>query len=264
MATYYPASYSPFAPDTADKGNVYAALRWAVRLPYRARYGPLAPPPPPSGSDKRLLDVGSGAGLSLEEMASLGWEPWGIEPNRELAQRTAERLGVPQSRVAAATVEEAEFPEASFDLVTMSHVLEHLYDPPHVLSKIHGWLRPGGTLRIWLPNFASLESRAFGRLWHGLDVPRHLYHFSPGTLRRMLDAEGFEVERAVPQWQGNMLTGSITYALDALRGRRRTYRESRALHFALLPFASALLAFGEGGCLDVTARRRGRDGSSAL
>jgi hypothetical protein len=114
-------------------------------------------------------------------------------------------------------------------------------------------------VRIWLPNFGSAERRVFGRLWWLLDVPRHLTHFTPETLGRMLERTGFEVEREVPQW-GDSLTGSVTYAADRVLRRRRPYREPRRLHYALVPVSSLLLAVGEGGCLDVTARKPRGDG----
>ena len=253
---YYPESYGHFAPDESRRSALYAALRWVVRLPYRLRYGHADAADRPSAGANRLLDLGCGAGLLLADMARLGWDPWGLEPNPEMAQRTVERLGVSRDRVFAGTAEEADYPAESFDLVTMSHVVEHLHDPRGVLAKVHRWLRPGGRIRIWIPNFGSLESRVFRRLWHGLDVPRHLHHFSPATLRRMLEASGFAVERVVPQVQGNMLTGSVAYLVDALLRRRRPYRESRALHYALLPAASVLLALGQGGAMDVAATRR--------
>jgi len=61
------------------------------------------------------------------------------------------------------------------------------------------------------------------------------------------------------EW-GDSLTGSVTYAADRVLRRRRPYRESRRLHYALVPVSSLLLAMGEGGCLDVTARKPRGDG----
>jgi SAM-dependent methyltransferase len=263
IGAYYPSTYAHFRPDETERGPVYRALRYAVRVPYRLRYGRVQMEEPPAGDRNRLLDVGSGAGLFLVEMAGLGWEPWAIEPNAELARRTIERLRLPEDRVFAGSAEDADLPEAAFDLVTMSHVLEHLHDPAAVLVKVHHALRPGGRLRILGPNYGSHERRVFGRHWHGLDVPRHLHHFSPTTLRLLLERTGFRVERVVPQWQANMLTGSVVYAFDAARGRRGPYREPRGLHYLLLPVASALLALGEGGCMDVVATSRGRDDRAA-
>jgi SAM-dependent methyltransferase len=261
IGVHYPDSYAFFGGDGLEHGKAYGTFRDVARWPYRTRFGSESPVVAPRGGN-RLLDIGSATGQYLAEMVEAGWEPWGIEPNRDAARRTIERLGIPEERVFVGSAEDADFPDASFDLVTMSHVLEHLHDPLDVLRKVQRWLRPGGVVRIWLPNFGSAERRVFGRLWLGLDVPRHLTHFTPKTLGLMLERTGFEVERSVPQWQGNMLTGSVAYLVDALLRRRRPYREPRALHYALLPVASVALALGEGGCLDVTSRKPRDDGGS--
>jgi hypothetical protein len=110
-------------------------------------------------------------------------------------------------------------------------------------------------IRLWLPNFESIESRVFRKLWFGLDVPRHLYHFGPHTIRATLETVGFSVERVVPQYQANTLSGSLRHTVDALLGRQVEVRESMALYYAFLPLASMLLALGTGGALDVTARK---------
>lgn len=262
MGTYYPDSYGFFTAERSKRGAAYVFLRNAIRFPYWLRYGDVAFEPPTPGQN-RVLDIGSGAGLQLEELTALGWDPWGVEPKADLARRTAERLGLPEDRILPGTAEDADFPEQSFELVTMSHVLEHVHDPRSVLEDVSRWLVPNGRLRLWLPDFGSLEARGFGRLWQGLDLPRHLYHFSKETLAALLRETGFSIERAIPQCQGNMLTGSVTYAVDALRRRAPVYREPRALHYALLPVASTLLALGEGGCLDVTARKHTSDDLAA-
>jgi SAM-dependent methyltransferase len=89
-------------------------------------------------------------------------------------------------------VMEAQFAEDSFDAITGFHVLEHMYDPCAVMKKVLCWLKPGGVFTITLPNVDSLEARLFGRYWWGLDVPRHLWQFSPRALSAMARSAGFE------------------------------------------------------------------------
>ncbi len=255
IAGFYPHSYVSFAGDVPRTSAWYAALRSIVRLPYVLRYGSADPWFRPSNDRNRLLDVGCGTGVYLQVMANLGWSVHGIEPDEATAAQAAERLGLQLDRIFVGGVEDAEFPLETFELVTMAHVLEHLHDPRTALEEIHRWLRPGGTLRLWLPNFDSIESRVFRQLWFGLDVPRHLYHFGPRTLRATLEGAGFRIERVVPQYQANTLSGSVRHAVDALLGRKVEVRESMPLYYAFLPLATLLLGLGTGGALDVTARK---------
>lgn len=259
VRAYYPTSYVAFSSgQDPNPSRLYRGLREMVRLPHRLRYGSSSVLPRPATGSNRLLDIGCGGGTLLGEMSRLGWDVWGIEPDAGLARSVATRLSLSDDRIFAGTAEAADFPSGWFDLVTMSHVLEHLHDPASVLCKVYQWLRPGGLLRIWVPNIDSFESRAFGRWWFGLDIPRHLYHYNPSTLRRLLARCGFQVERLVPQFQGSSLSGSLTHVADAALRRHQVYRQSRTLYYLSLPIASVLLPLGNFASLDVTARRSER------
>lgn len=115
-----------------------------------------------------------------------------------------------------------------FDLVTMTHVLEHVHDPCFVLEKIRRSLRTAGVLRIWVPNVASPEAQFFRRFWFGLDVPRHLTHFSPVTPRAVLEHAGFRIERVLPEFQATRLSGSLMlWRTPSAGGERRTNTPGR-------------------------------------
>jgi 2-polyprenyl-3-methyl-5-hydroxy-6-metoxy-1,4-benzoquinol methylase len=254
IARYYPQEYGDVCATTgANRGVAWRALRAAVRIPYALRYGGLSRTPSPSADANRILDIGCAEGEYLVAMARLGWHPWGIELRAASADVARSRLEVSDGHIFVGRVEEAEFANNSFDLVTMSHVLEHLENPVAILGKIHRWLRPRGRLRIWVPNVASLESRAFGRLWQGLDVPRHLFHFSPETIRCALETSGFSIERIVPEFGASSLSLSLTHLFNSVLGRR--WQPSVRLTYGLLPLASFLSAFGYAATLDVTAKR---------
>jgi 2-polyprenyl-3-methyl-5-hydroxy-6-metoxy-1,4-benzoquinol methylase len=263
ISSYYPASYVAFAAEVPPAGGWYGALRSIVRLPFRLRYGSPDAVPPPPAPGARVLDIGCGTGVLLERFANSGWEPWGLEPNADAAATAASRLGLDESRILPSTVEKAQLPADSFDLVTMSHVLEHLDDPLQALERARQWLRPGASIRIWVPNMASLESRLFGRRWFCLDVPRHLQHFEPHTLTLLLRQAGFAVERIRPQYQGAGLSGSLQHVADDLLGRRRDFRLARGLYFAVLPIASVTGSLGADGCIDVTARETAAGASAS-
>jgi len=142
-------------------------------------------------SGRRVLDLGCGDGLFLEAMRARGWEAVGLEMDAGAAARARDQRGL---EVVTAALTDAHFDAGSFDLITMSHFLEHLPHPRQAIRQIRGWLRPAGTLFITLPNESSWERRLFGSRWYHWDLPRHLCHFDPGTLIRLLNEEGFEAQ----------------------------------------------------------------------
>ena len=182
IADYYPPSYVAFGAEPPPSGRLYDAARRVVRLPFHLRYGPPDSLPEAPTAEARALDIGCGTGLLLERLVERGWQPWGLEPDAQAADAAARRLHLDTSSILPVRAEEAVLPSGNFDLITMSHVLEHLHEPLRVLEKAWRWLGPEGSMRIWVPNIASFESRAFGRRWFSLDVPRHLQHFAPRTL----------------------------------------------------------------------------------
>ena len=255
-AVYYPADYVSFVVPTRPRSGLARALRSLLRAPYRLRYGPVDRTSAPAHKGERVLDVGCGSGAYLQLMKERGWDVYGIEPSEGAAKAAVVTLGVPADNIFVGPAEQASWPANSFDLVTLSHVLEHLPEPRQTLADIHRWLRPGGRVRIWVPNIESAESKVFGKLWFGLDVPRHLVHYSSATVRRLVEGAGFEIERIVPEYQGSSLSGSLSHLGDELRHRHRHYRHSAPLYYATLPVASVLLGLGSCPSIDVTALKR--------
>jgi SAM-dependent methyltransferase len=141
-------------------------------------------------SSGTLLDVGCGAGFFLREASNAGFSAQGVEFSHE-AVEFGMRWG--SVRITEGDLLDTRFPDSSFDIVTLWHALEHLPRPIEALKRIRALLKPGGVLVIAVPNFDSLQARAFRSRWYHLEVPRHLYHFTPGTLRKLLDSGGFDV-----------------------------------------------------------------------
>jgi len=136
-----------------------------------------------------LLDVGCGNGRYLAQMRTLGWEVTGVEVDPAAAAQARAAFGL---KVQTGTLFDAGFPPDSFDVVTISHVIEHVDDPLRLLHECFRVLRPGGRVVITTPNITSLGHRWFGSAWRGLEPPRHLILFSPRALDQLVGKAGFQ------------------------------------------------------------------------
>ena len=136
----------------------------------------------------RLLDVGCATGYFLNA-ARLDFETCGVEPSRWAAEYARERLKLD---VRQGVLDDVSFPPASFDVVTLNDVIEHLVDPAATLAHLSGLLRPGGLLYLVTPSIESVSARILRGYWWGLR-PAHLYYFSPRTLTAMLEKSGYRV-----------------------------------------------------------------------
>ena len=136
------------------------------------------------------FEVGVGDGLMLDTLRVLGWRVIGNERTTEMAQFARHQLGLP---VFAGDVDALQA-SPYFDLIILFQVLEHLDDPVRTLTQLSTRLKSDGKLIIGVPNFDSWQS-SFGKSrWFHLDVPRHLFHYSPTSLGNCLNQIGMEVE----------------------------------------------------------------------
>jgi 2-polyprenyl-3-methyl-5-hydroxy-6-metoxy-1,4-benzoquinol methylase len=139
----------------------------------------------------KLLDVGCGSGLWLILMRELGWEVEGVD-----FDGASVNLAVEQGlKVHQGSLEQQTFSCSSFDAITLNHVIEHVPDPVQILSECARILKPGGQLIIATPNASAFGHRVFGKNWRGLEPPRHLYLFTPASMRSLLSQAGFHNAR---------------------------------------------------------------------
>ena len=134
------------------------------------------------------LDVGCGNGVWMAAQRRWGFRCEGVEPDKRAAAK-ARALGFP---VRAGDLLNAGYPEARFDFVHFSHVLEHVRDPLGVLVEAARITRPGGRVVVVVPNHNGVPARAFRNVE---DVPRHLYAFSAHVLGRYFARVGLTTER---------------------------------------------------------------------
>jgi 2-polyprenyl-3-methyl-5-hydroxy-6-metoxy-1,4-benzoquinol methylase len=136
----------------------------------------------------RLLDVGFGSGAFLESAKNAGWNVAGVDPD-PVSVDSAIKRGL---NVRAGGVEAfADMPE-SFDVVTMSHVIEHVHAPWKTLKSIYHLLKPGGFLWLSTPNIQSFGHEYYGKNWRGLEPPRHLILFNWQAISELLRNTGFK------------------------------------------------------------------------
>ena len=144
------------------------------------------------GSRVRLLDVGCSSGAFLRVARELGLEAEGVEISPEAAE-AARQAGF---RVHTGLLENAGYPDASFDAIALIELLEHLREPRGLLAECRRILRPGGILMATTPNGASWTARAMGASWDVFSLRGmggHVSFFNPGSLRLLAQRSGFEV-----------------------------------------------------------------------
>jgi SAM-dependent methyltransferase len=184
--------YDGFWGDEVPEGEQFywRAARASMHQDFVARFV--------SGRAGRLLDMGCGLGYFLKVIERYDeWEGYGCEVSPAAVRYAREKLRLP--RVAQSHLEEAAFPEASFDVITMWDVIDHILHPDPLLKRCHALLKAGGICFIRTPNAPVELFRArLRKLIHGLraDLPYmqardHMHHYSAGGIRRLLERTGF-------------------------------------------------------------------------
>lgn len=143
-----------------------------------------------------VLDIGSGTGAFLHTMQNAGWQITGLEPDETARKKAAElyRLQpMPPGKL-------FELHEASFTAITMWHVLEHVHELHAYIKQLANLIAPGGKIFIAVPNYTSKDAALYKECWAAYDVPRHLYHFSPASVRKLLAQYNLHVKNVKPMW----------------------------------------------------------------
>ena len=179
---YYPEDYISFPKAIEDETSWFRRLDRRYGLHRRCREVILR-----AGSPGRLLDVGCATGIFLNGMKQRGWEVYGVEPSHYAAEYGRKRFKL---NIFEGYLNEINFQEEFFNVVTLWDVLEHVPDPHNLLSEIARILKPGGLLVISLPNPCSWETGIFKEYWAGWDIPRHFHIFPVATLRQLVNKTG--------------------------------------------------------------------------
>lgn len=137
-----------------------------------------------------LVEIGCGTGFLLRKFHDDGWDVLGVEPDEGLCDFVENRQ---QLRAIPTTLEDAEIPDGSVDVVVMLHVIEHLADPFSTMREVSRILKPGGHLVIETPRYDSLAFALFGRRERSISCDGHVYFFTTKTLQRLCEKAGFRV-----------------------------------------------------------------------
>lgn len=162
----------------------------------------------PSG---RLLDVGCGYGLLLDEARRRGYDVEGVELSSAAAGHARERFGL---RVLESSLDDPSLDGERYEAIVIVDVLEHLDDPVGAIERLRGLLAPGGALLIATPDPSSLVARLAGRRWWSY-LPAHYCLIPRTTLRGLLDAHGLVTVEDVPF----VLSFTLGYWLSGLAER---------------------------------------------
>lgn len=140
----------------------------------------------------KMLEIGCGVGDFLHYAEQQGWECYGAEPSEDAVK-------ILQTKTKAKVVKPEQiedFPDASFDLICMWHVLEHVADLKWQIAQLKRLLKPNGRIVIALPNYKSYDAQYYNDKWAAYDVPRHLNHFSEEFMRKELNNCGLAYVKA--------------------------------------------------------------------
>jgi 2-polyprenyl-3-methyl-5-hydroxy-6-metoxy-1,4-benzoquinol methylase len=221
IAAYYPDTYIGDASRTADEfisGSLQAGRSWRAETEKVALVQSCL-------SRGRILDVGCGDARFLLALDSMRWERTGIDFAGERLRVMSGRF--PELRLIRGGLELEALESAGYDAVTLWHVLEHLPDPRQALRRAVELLSPGGWIFISLPNVDSLQAALFRNHWYCFDdVPRHLHHFSPPSLERLLGEAGLRLHRRVffsRRVSFHSLKHSLVHWSEARCGNRAPY-----------------------------------------
>jgi len=141
-----------------------------------------------------LLDVGCGTGDFLNAAKNNGWKVTGIEPN-EKARVIA---NTKTDNKVFDTLKLESLPTESFDVISLWHVFEHLPELENHIQVFKKLLKPNGSLIIAVPNHKSFDAKYYKEFWAAYDVPRHLWHFSQNSIKRLFDKFQMNVIKTLP------------------------------------------------------------------
>lgn len=138
-----------------------------------------------------ILDYGCGTGHFLQYCARAGVKAYGIEPS-------AQARSIASNKTVTVAGSLTELQDIKFNVITLWHVMEHIYDLPSVIEELKGRLTNNGIIFIAVPNWQSPDASKYKELWAAYDVPRHVWHFSKSNMKRLIENSGLKLKKIIP------------------------------------------------------------------
>ena len=157
-------------------------------------------------SSGKILDIGGGIGAFLHTMKQAGWEVTGVEPDEKARENAKKLYGINLQSPKELT----NLLPQTFDAITLWHVLEHVHELHEYVSQLKKLLKPTGYLFIAVPNYTSYDARVYKEFWAGYDIPRHLYHFSPTSIKKLLFQHGLQLNEIKPMWYDSFYVSMLS------------------------------------------------------
>ncbi len=259
IGQYYPdLDYHAFKPASGAKAALIRRMRDTEARDLLAGVSSSPNSERGQGGEVKVLEIGCGTGDLLVALRERGADVMGIEPNAAAVKVAREQNGLNvQVGMLADVMTNGQLAPAQFELVLMKYALEHVHSPREELITISQLLKPGGRAVFWVPNADSWDARLFGAYWRGLDAPRHLYVFTPDTMRQLCALAELTIHDISYSKVPNDWAGSVEFWL-----RDRGIPEGIAREFGIssppamaawLPISALAAWMGKAGRMRVVA-----------
>ena len=154
----------------------------------------------------KILDIGSGTGAFANTMKLKGWEVDALEPDESSRKIAFDNYGLSINPINHFF----NLPKNNFDIITLWHVLEHVHDLNDYFVQFNTLLNEKGKLIIAVPNYTSFDATYYKHMWAAYDVPRHLYHFSPKSMKVLCERHNMSIINYKPMWFDSIYVALLT------------------------------------------------------